>query len=128
MADFRIPTDAELAAARRDVTTPRAISARFDRRGGRIRIMLNTGLELSFEAEKIYGLGDASFDDLASISVEGTGRSIHFPRLDADFSVPGLLENFLGPLEWSRREARAAASRENGKRGGRPRKIAFSAC
>jgi hypothetical protein len=58
------------------------------------------------------------------ITVEGAGNTLHFPKLDADFSVSRLLEGFLGPLEWTKREARAAASRENGKRGGRPRKEA----
>jgi hypothetical protein len=53
----------------------------------------------------------------------GAGGSIHFPRLDAFFSIPKLLEGFLGPLHWARREARAAASRENGKLGGRPKRV-----
>lgn len=103
--------------------TPEAVSARFDRRSRRVVVRLNTGIDLSFSPRDAYGLEKASEDQLAGVTVEGAGSMLHFPKLDADFSVAGLLEGFLGPLEWTRRERRAAASRENGKLGGRPRKV-----
>jgi Protein of unknown function (DUF2442) len=101
---------------------PRALSARFDRRSHKVWVKLNSGIEFSFDTRNAYGLQDASADDLAGVTVEGVGSTLHFPKLDADFSVSRLLEGFLGPLDWTKREARAVASRENGKRGGRPRK------
>jgi hypothetical protein len=99
-----------------------ATEVQFDRRSGKVKIELNTGLELWFEARCAYGLEQASDDDLAGVEIEGAGGAIRFPALDADFSVPRLLEGFLGPLDWTRQERRAEASRENGKLGGRPRK------
>jgi len=101
---------------------PRALSARFDKRTHKVWVKLNTGIDLAFDPRRAYGLQDAVAEDLIGVTVEGVGNTLHFPRLDADFSVARLLEGFLGPLEWTKREARAAASRENGKKGGRPRK------
>ena len=101
---------------------PRAISARFDKRSHRVSVRLDSGIEFLFDPKDALGLRDASAEDLAGIRIEGLGGTLHVPRLDADFSVAGLLEGFLGPLDWTRREARAEASRENGKRGGRPKK------
>jgi hypothetical protein len=106
---------------------PCATEARFDRRSHKVRLALSTGLELSFDPRLACGLEKASDDDLASVEVEGAGGTIRFARLDADFSVARLLEGFLGPLDWTRREARAAASRQNGKLGGRPRKAVRTA-
>lgn len=100
--------------------TPRAISARFDRRTHRVIVKLDAGIDFAFDPKLAPGLGDATADDLVGVSVEGVGSTLHFPRLDADFTVSRLLEGFLGPMDWTRREARALASRENGKRGGRP--------
>jgi Protein of unknown function (DUF2442) len=126
MADFKIPDE---AAFKRTVNRksrrplPRAISARFDRRSHRVIVRLDTGLEFSFDPRQAQGLSGASTDDFVGVRVEGIGSTLHFPRLDADYTVSRLLEGFLGPLDWTRREARAHASRENGKRGGRPKAV-----
>jgi hypothetical protein len=112
------------AKARRVAGRPHATSARYDRRSNKVRVRLDTGIDFAFDPRRAHGLQDASSDDFVGVTVEGVGSNLHFPRLDADFSVARLLEGFLGPIDWTRREARAAASRENGKRGGRPRKDA----
>ena len=103
---------------------PFATKVGFDRRHRKIRIELNTGIEIAFDPRDAHGLEAATEIELASVRIEGAGGAIHFERLDADFSVSRLLEGFLGPIDWSRRESRAAASRRNGKLGGRPRKLA----
>jgi hypothetical protein len=109
------------------VPLPRAVSARFDRRSNRVIVNLDTGLNFSFDPRKAHGLADAETEDFLGVTVEGVGSSLHFPRLDADYTVSRLLEGFLGPLDWARKEARARASRENGKQGGRPRRAEVAA-
>lgn len=129
MAEFSALDEAAFkrAAGQSGKAKPIAVSARFDRRSRRVSVSLSTGIDFSFDPKDAYGLEHAATDDLVGVTVEGAGDTLHFPRLDADFSVARLLEGFLGPQDWSRRLARAAASRENGKRGGRPRKVAADA-
>lgn len=106
---------------------PHAVAARFEAARHRIVVDLDTGLELAFDPVRAHGLADAGPADLAGVTVAGAGSALHFPALDTYFSVARLLEGFLGPLDWSRREARAAASRANGALGGRPRKALLPA-
>lgn len=131
MAEFKQldETAFRLAAKRgkQAYRTPRAVAARFDRRTHKVIVKLDTGIEFAFDPTRAQGLNDAAADDLVGVSVEGVGSTLHFPRLDADFTVSRLLEGFLGPMDWTRREARAMASRVNGKRGGRPKRTAIAA-
>ncbi|WP_297695018.1 DUF2442 domain-containing protein [Phenylobacterium sp.] len=125
MAEFKLLDEASFKRGvnrKRRRPLPRAISARFDRRSHRVIVRLDTGLDFSFDPRRAQGLAEAPAEDFVGVTVEGVGSTLHFPRLDADYAVSGLLEGFLGPLDWTRREAQAKASRENGKRGGRPKK------
>jgi hypothetical protein len=114
---------------------PRAESAHYDAGRNRVIVRLTTGVEIGFAPRDVEGLQHASTDDLKAVEVEAFGLSIHFPTIDADLYVPALLEGVLGSERWmaeqlgaaggrTRTPAKVTASRENGKRGGRPRKIA----
>jgi hypothetical protein len=72
---------------------------------------------------------------LDEIEISPSGFGIHFPKLDADIYLPALLEGVLGSKKWmasrlgqiggqSRSRAKKAASRANGRLGGRPKKRA----
>jgi hypothetical protein len=90
---------------------------------------------LSFSPRDTQGLENAKPSQLEEIEISPSGFGIYFPKLDADLYVPGLLEGFLGSQKWmasrlgqaggrSRSRAKRAASKANGRLGGRPRKAA----
>jgi hypothetical protein len=138
MAEPELTTEAfEAAKARGEARLrgPRAESAHYDAGRDRVIVRLTTGVEIGFAPRDAEGLAGATREDLAVIEVEALGLGIHFPRLDADFHVPALLEGVLGSKAWMaarlgaaggrvRGGAKAAAARANGRRGGRPRKVA----
>src|SRR5262249_23931359 len=83
-------------ATERQATLPRAVAARYDYRTGRIVIRLSSKLEVAFFPRDAEGLENASPSQVDEIEISPSGFGIHFPRLDADLYVPGLLEGFLG--------------------------------
>src|ERR1051326_5113678 len=130
--DFK---DANARAAALRARTPAAVAARYDRRLGRVFITLSTGIDVAFRPGDAQGLESAQPSDLSAIEISPSGLGLHFPKIDADLYLPALLEGFLGSKRWmaarlgqaggqSRSRPKRAASRENGKLGGRPRKIA----
>jgi len=123
MAKFRPISEAALKKAQARAAenpTPRAISVSFNRTVDMINIELNTGATVSFPPELIEGVKGARSIDLLDVTNEGGGTAIWFPSLDVHLSSGPLLEQFFGPMEWGRKERRAAASRANGRKGGRP--------
>ena len=114
---------------------PRAVSARYERRTDRIIINLNFGLQLAFSPSLAQDLASADQHKLRDIEISPTGLGLHFPQLDVDLYIPGLLEGLFGSPQWTARnmgkhggkscsKAKQAAARTNGKLGGRPRKVA----
>ena len=112
---------------------PRAVSARYSAKTGRIVIDLSSKLSVSFSPRDVQGLEHARPSQLNEIEISASGFGIYFPAIDADVYVPGLLEGFLGSKAWmasrlgqiggqSRTKAKKTASRMNGSLGGRPKK------
>ena len=130
--------DAQIARAKAatqeaDATEPRAASVRFDRSSELIIISLKNGAFFSFPPTLVQGLGDASPEDLDDVWLDASGSSVHWERLDADFDITGLVAGIFGTKAWMSQlgckggqatsEAKAKASRDNGKKGGRPKKL-----
>jgi hypothetical protein len=115
---------------------PIARAARYDSRRGLIVITLKGGCEFAFPVSLAEGLADAPRSKLAKMTVSPNGLGLHWPLLDADLFVPGLIEGAFGSRRWmqqigklggaSRSSSKAKAARENGKRGGRPRESAVA--
>lgn len=131
-------TDVEFEVAnRRGVTKkaafPAAVAVRYDRRISRVVISLESGLEIAFAPRDVQGLENAHPADLADAVISPSGLGVHFPKIDADIFIPGLLEGFLGSKRWMASqmgkaggkvlsEEKASAARTNGRLGGRPKK------
>jgi len=112
-----------------------AVSARHNRHRDRIIVTLNTSIELTIPVGMVEGLAGADAADLGDIHITPSGLGLHWPRLDADLSVAALMQGLTGSRHWMARElgakggkvvsaAKSAAARENGKRGGRPKRHA----
>lgn len=110
---------------------PRAQSAYFDRAHHKIVISFANGTEFSFPPEVAQGLESATDEQLAEVRLSGGGFGLHWDSLDADLTVPGLVNHVFGTRSFMAQQAgratspaKAAAARENGAKGGRPRKPA----
>jgi uncharacterized protein DUF2442 len=129
-------TDTVYEAARRrakreDATEPRAaIGVRCGL--SMLTLPLRSGALVVLPTNQIPGLRDVRDEaQLEDVVVEGGGEYLRWPGLDVDLSVPLLLADVL-PIRSAASNARragsvkspakAAAVRENGKKGGRPRK------
>jgi hypothetical protein len=132
----KLLSDAEIDAALvRGATIraaePRAKSARFDAKSDRLVIELTNECTFALPPRLIEGLADARGDQLANVELLGEGYGLHWPELDVDITVPGLLAGVFGTRAYMARlagqatsEAKSAAARANGAKGGRPRKNA----
>jgi hypothetical protein len=85
---------------RLQASVPKAVSARYDRRTGRVVIGLSSNVEVHFFPQDAQGLEGARPSQLEEIEISSSGLGIHFPGLDADLYLPAILEGSLGSRKW----------------------------
>lgn len=131
-------SDAEFKAANRrgaaiKAAYPAVVAVRYDRRISRIVISLSSGLDITFARRNVQGFENAQPADLVDAQISPSGLGVHFPKIDADIYIPALIEGFLGSRSWmaarngqaggrASSAAKGVAARENGRKGGRPKK------
>lgn len=71
------------------------MAVRYDHHLARVVMSLFSGLNLTFSPQDAQGLENATPDDLAGAEISPDGFGIHFPHIDADLYVLGLLQGFI---------------------------------
>ncbi len=109
---------------------PQATSVTYDQASHRLIVQLRNGVVFLLPHVLVQGLGEAAPEDIAEVRLGPRGASVHWDKLDLDFSLAGLIAGVFGAPAWmaelGRRggqatsEAKARAARANGRKGGRP--------
>ncbi|MBW4466293.1 MAG: DUF2442 domain-containing protein [Pegethrix bostrychoides GSE-TBD4-15B] len=119
------------------LTHPVAIAATYQSETGLIEIIFSNQTRFCFPAHLGQGLAGATAEDLADIEITPSGTGLHWEALDVDLYIPALLEGTFGSRQWmtalakkggaAKSAAKTQSSRQNGKKGGRPRKATLKA-
>jgi len=132
-----ITSDAEIDAAiarGRLYAMPHAVEALYDRTADDVVVRFDNGVRMAVPRRLLQGLETASRDELREVVIAGPGTGLYWPKLDVGHYIPGLVDGVFGTRKWMQQlgkrggavksPAKSAAARENGKKGGRPKKIA----
>jgi Protein of unknown function (DUF2442) len=112
----------------------RIARAEYERKNDLVTLHFDDGIRVSIPRAKLQGLQGVPSHKVRQIEIVGAGTGLHWPALDVDHYVPGLLNRVFGTSHWmatlgkrggsSNSEAKASAARLNGRKGGRPRRVA----
>lgn len=110
---------------------PRVEGARYDHATSRVLVELSNGCVFGFPVWMVPGTSQATPEELERIQLEPFGEAVLWTDINADVHVTGLMLAVMNVKTWAAKylgtstsPAKAAASRANGKKGGRPRKRA----
>jgi hypothetical protein len=134
LTDQQIEAQIDAANARQteiDIIEPRAKKVLFD--DGKITLHFDNGATFSFLTDSIETISLLSSKILATVELTPSGKGLRWDEPDIDLSIQGLLLGIFGSNVWMKQiaskggssssEKKKVASRANGKKGGRPRKV-----
>jgi hypothetical protein len=108
------------------------VDARYDRTSDAVILTFRGGGSMAIPRRVIPGLEHQPASILAALTLSPAGDALLWPSIDADVYVPGLVERAFGNRLFAaaagrrggqrRTKAKEAAARQNGAKGGRPRK------
>ena len=130
LTDRQIEAQIDAASARQskiDAVEPRACKVTFA--DDRFTLYFTNGASFSFLAESIEAIATLPSEVLATVELTPSGKGLRWDEPDIDLSIQSLLLGIFGSKGWmkeiggkSTSEKKKAASRANGKKGGRPKK------
>ena len=134
LTDEQIEAQIDAAIARQpeiDATEPRAKNASFSK--GRIYLDFANGSKFSFLTSSIDVLANLAPEILNTVELTPLGKGLRWQEPDIGISIQSILLDSFGANIWmrevavkggsSKSERKKTASRNNGKKGGRPRKL-----
>lgn len=118
---------------------PKAAAARYEKKSRRLVLEMENGITVLVPVQMIQGLQTDLEKDLSDLRLVSEGTQIHWDKLDVQFYVKSLLEGIFGTRKWmknlnehlaeigrrggqAKTKAKTEASRQNGQKGGRPKK------
>lgn len=104
-------TDAQIEAARAAgqvalETEPHAEAAWYEVDRNLVWIKTTTGLYHGVPAERLQGLQDALPVEIEDIEVSPSGVGLHWPQLDVDLTVKGIMSGAYGSKSWMKEVAK----------------------
>lgn len=105
-------------------TEIQAREVRYDQPTNRLVIELKNGATHIIPCELVQGLREAAPQDIAAVELGPRGASLHWEKLDQDFTVGGLVRGIFGTKKWMEqlkrtRDKAKSSSRTSARSGAR---------
>jgi Protein of unknown function (DUF2442) len=119
-----------------DASEPHATAVKYHASDDAFILILSNGVEVLIPRRLLQGLERADVRKLRDVTIVGHGTGLHWTALNVDHYVRGLLNGVFGTRPWTEHlraagsvssPAKAVAARENGRKGGRPKKKTLAA-
>lgn len=116
----------------RDKIEPRIESAHYEHATGHLVLQMRGGAIVSAPVSLLRGFEAATPGQISAVKVVSNGSALHWDELDVQATTLAVLNIVFGLRSinevtrrggQARTAAKAVAARENGKKGGRPRKV-----